>query len=307
MATSKYSRKTVLAASNVLKCLGHSGFDQMLLEFGLYDRNAGRGSGLLDRANSLATFAIENPGDQTAEGRNVWDAIVERAAEENERFHPDGDIINVKAVERLKFEEALAADRGMVAPPTIQAMSKSTWARPIQPVVTLSAQEQIPMTPPALKVATRKASAERKVFIVHGHDDATKEAVARYLGKIGFEAVILHEQINRGGTIIEKFEAHSAKVGFAIILLTPDDEAHAVDGGPAVKRARQNVILEWGYFIGALGRERVCALKKGNVELPSDAIGIVWEPFDDHGAWRTKLAKELAGVGYDIDWEKASA
>lgn len=82
---------------------------------------------------------------------------------------------------------------------------------------------------------------------------------------------------------------------------------HAADGGPAVKRARQNVILEWGYFIGTLGRERVCALKKGDVELPSDAIGIVWEPFDDHGAWKTKLAKELAGVGYDIDWKKASA
>jgi predicted nucleotide-binding protein len=307
LATSKYSRKTVLAASNVLKCLGHSGFDQMLLEFGLYDRNAGRGNGLLDRATSLAAFALENPDDQTADGQNVWDAIVERAAEENERFHPNVDIANVKAMERLKFEEARAADRGMVAPPTIQTMSKSTWAKPIQPVVTLNAQEQIPMAPPALNAATRKASAERKVFIVHGHDDAAKEAVARYLGGIGFEPIILHEQINRGGTIIEKFETHSAKAGFAVILLTPDDEGHAVNGGPAVKRARQNVILEWGYFIGALGRERVCALKKRDVELPSDAIGIVWEPFDDHGAWKTKLAKELAGVGYDIDWEKASA
>jgi predicted nucleotide-binding protein len=141
------------------------------------------------------------------------------------------------------------------------------------------------------------------VFIVHGHDEAAREAVARFLEKIDFEVVILHEQANRGQTIIEKFEANR-DVGFVVVLLTPDDEGGKV-GAAAQKRARQNVLLEWGYFIGHLGRRHVCALKKGDVELPSDILGIVWEPFDEHGAWKQKLAKELDDAGFKIDWQKA--
>jgi len=115
------------------------------------------------------------------------------------------------------------------------------------------------------------ASDNRKVFVVHGHDDGPREAVARYLERIGFSVVILHEQANRGKTIIEKFEAN-ADVGFAVVLLTPDDLGGPVNGEQK-HRARQNVILELGYFIGRLGRERVCALKAGDIELPSDILG----------------------------------
>jgi hypothetical protein len=142
----------------------------------------------------------------------------------------------------------------------------------------------------------------RKVFIVHGHDDAPREAVARFLERIGFEVIILHERANRGKTIIEKFEANS-DVGFVVVLLTPDDIG-GPKAGPPVQRVRQNVILEWGYFIGRLGRERVCALKKGDLELPSDIIGIVWEAFDEHGAWKVKLAKELEAADFTIEWPK---
>ncbi|MER8506758.1 nucleotide-binding protein [Mesorhizobium sp. M0894] len=115
----------------------------------------------------------------------------------------------------------------------------------------------------------------------------------------------MHEQANRGRTIIEKFEANS-KVGFAVLLLTPDDAIGGTAGHPPKHRARQNVILEWGFFIGQLGRERVCALKRGDVELPSDTVGIVWEPFDDDGAWKPKLAKELEVAGFDIDWARVN-
>jgi predicted nucleotide-binding protein len=147
-----------------------------------------------------------------------------------------------------------------------------------------------------------EASKARRVFIVHGHDEGSREAVARFLEGIGFEAVILHEQPNKGRTVIEKFEAHG-EVGFVVVLLTPDDTGSAA-GNPPLARARQNVILEWGYFIGKLGRSRVCALKKGEVELPSDILGIVWESFDEHGGWRQKLAKELSAAGFEIDWNK---
>jgi Predicted nucleotide-binding protein containing TIR-like domain/Hypothetical protein (DUF2513) len=143
---------------------------------------------------------------------------------------------------------------------------------------------------------------QRKVFIVHGHDEAVREAVARFLEKIGFEVIILHERVSKGRTIIEKFEANS-DVGFVVVLLTPDDIG-GPKAGTQAPRVRQNVILEWGYFIGRLGRDRVCALKKGELELPSDIIGVVWEEFDAHGAWRGKLAKELSEVGFAIDWSK---
>jgi hypothetical protein len=113
----------------------------------------------------------------------------------------------------------------------------------------------------------------RKVFIVHGHDDGAREAVARFLERLGFEAIILHERANQGRTVIEKVEAHG-DVGFAVVLLTPDDEG-CVKGDTLVPRARQNVILELGYFIGRLGRKRVCALKRGDVEIPSDFGGVV--------------------------------
>ncbi|TIS18494.1 MAG: nucleotide-binding protein [Mesorhizobium sp.] len=116
------------------------------------------------------------------------------------------------------------------------------------------------------------------------------------------EAIVLHEQANRGGTNIEKFETNS-DVGYAVVLLTPDNEG-AKTGSAASPRARQNVIFEWGYFVGRLGREHVFAIKKGDVELPSDIQGWVWEVLDDYGAWRQKLAKELAAAGFSIDWSK---
>lgn len=142
----------------------------------------------------------------------------------------------------------------------------------------------------------------RKVFIVHGHDDGARETVARFLERIGLEAIILHEQANQGRTVIEKVVAHG-DVGFAVVLLTPDDEGCA-KGGVQEPRARQNVLLELGYFIGRLGREKVCALKRGILEIPSDFAGVVWEEMDSNGGWKTALARELAAAGHSIDWNK---
>lgn len=145
-------------------------------------------------------------------------------------------------------------------------------------------------------------SITRRVFVVHGRDEGARESVARFLERLGFEAIILHEQASRGGTVIEKVEAHS-DVGFAVVLLTPDDEG-CVKGGTPTPRARQNVLLELGYFVGRLGRNRVCALRRGEVEIPSDFEGVVYVPLDDSGAWRQTLGKELEAAGFGIDWNK---
>lgn len=149
----------------------------------------------------------------------------------------------------------------------------------------------------------RSGPAARKVFIVHGHDEGARESVARFLEQLKFDPIILHEQANQGRTIIEKIEAHG-DVGFAVILLTPDDVG-SVRGGDLQPRARQNVLLELGYFVGRLGRSRVCALKRGDVEVPSDFGGVVYEPFDAGGAWKQALSRELQAAGFDIDWNVA--
>ena len=142
---------------------------------------------------------------------------------------------------------------------------------------------------------------------MHGHDAAAKNEVAHVINRAGLNAVVLHEQPNGGRTIIEKFEAHGVAAGFAVILLTPDDV-----GGEAPtqlrRRARQNVIGEMFWFAGKLGRSRVCALKKGDVEVPSDFAGVVYTDMDDRGAWKAELLRELQAAGYaDLNWGKALA
>jgi predicted nucleotide-binding protein len=151
-------------------------------------------------------------------------------------------------------------------------------------------------------VVAPQRALERKVFVVHGHDEGAREAVARFLERIGFEAVILHERASRNRTVIEKVEAHG-DVGFAVVLLTPDDEG-CTKGGTPKPRARQNVVLELGYFIGRLGRDQVCVLKRGEVETPSDFVAVVYEHFDASGGWHRALGRELQDAGFEIDWNK---
>jgi predicted nucleotide-binding protein len=144
-------------------------------------------------------------------------------------------------------------------------------------------------------------SLTRSVFVVHGHDEEAKQSVARFLEKLKLEAVVLSERPNEGRTIIEKFEKNS-DVGFAIVLLTPDDMGYVRDNPEEVRpRARQNVILELGYFVGRLSRARVCALYKGTVEMPSDFHGVIYLPMDEAGGWKLKLASELKQAGIEVD------
>jgi predicted nucleotide-binding protein len=161
--------------------------------------------------------------------------------------------------------------------------------------------------PPGPARARPAATTSNKVFVVHGHDDGAKQTVARFLEKLEVQPVILHEQPNGGRTIIEKFEAY-ADVAFAVVLLTPDDRGGTM-GTPFEKqspRARQNVILELGYFLGRLGRDRVCGLYKEGTEVPSDFQGVLFVSMDAPGAWRLLLGRELKQVIPGVDLNKAT-
>lgn len=142
-----------------------------------------------------------------------------------------------------------------------------------------------------------------KVFIVHGRDDLAKTETARFIEKLGFSAIILHEQASSGKTIIEKIEANT-NVGFAIVLYTPCDIGSVAGAAEQKSRARQNVVFEHGYLIGKLGRNNVCALVKGDVEIPNDISGVVYVPLDNNGAWHLAIAKELRHAGYEVDMNK---
>ncbi|MCL4553370.1 MAG: nucleotide-binding protein [Candidatus Marsarchaeota archaeon] len=140
-----------------------------------------------------------------------------------------------------------------------------------------------------------------RIFLVHGADGEAREATARCLEKLGLVPIILQEQANRGRTLIEKFEG-SSDVTFAVVLLTPDDVGARKDKQDSPElRARQNVIFELGYFVGKLGRNKVCVLYKEGVIIPSDYFGVAYVPMDSNGAWKGKLAQELKQAGIDVD------
>lgn len=145
--------------------------------------------------------------------------------------------------------------------------------------------------------------AKATIFIVHGRNDARKHETARVLEKLtGRDPVILHEQANRGQTIIEKFEKHARSAAFAVVLLTADDVGGLQDQQERLQaRARQNVVFELGFFVGVIGRDNVVALYEPGVELPSDLHGVLYTELDPAGAWEPELARELRAAGIDVD------
>ncbi|MGB6130092.1 MAG: nucleotide-binding protein [Psychrilyobacter sp.] len=171
----------------------------------------------------------------------------------------------------------------------------------------LEFEESIP-TPKIEKQKTKITSdqdVKTKVFIVHGRDNETKLEVARFLEKIGLEAIILHEQASTGMTIIEKIEHYVKEAHYGIVLYTPCDQGrgHHEKGKTRAKdRARQNVVFEHGYLMAKLGRENVHALVKGEIETPNDISGLVYSSLNN-GHWQQAVCTELKACGYKIDMD----
>jgi len=168
---------------------------------------------------------------------------------------------------------------------------------------TLDLVPDIPSPAPA-DTAPAEREPGRKVFVVHGHDEEMKQAVARTLETLELTPVILHEKPDGGRTVIEKFTDYS-DVDFAVILLSPDDVGHAANEPAETQksRARQNVVLELGFFLGKLGRSKVLPLyrKHDDFDMPSDYHGVLFTEYDGGGVWKFKLVQELAAIGVDVD------
>ena len=148
------------------------------------------------------------------------------------------------------------------------------------------------------------ASANRKIFVVYGHDEIARTQLEAMLRRWDLEPIILDQQASGGQTIIEKLEEYGADVGYAIVLAPPDDQGKAKTDTTYKYRVRQNVVLELGMFLAKLGRNRVAILLKEatDFEKPSDIQGLIYIPFQIKvDEVSISLIRELSRQGYKID------
>lgn len=221
-------------------------------------------------------------------GFNKWRNIVLKWLEKE---HPESDALqSARLIPRANIAKNTASGRGL----------KKSDLQNVTRMMKLLTSVLQPVNPERLSGNVKPEN--RKVFVVHGRHTELKISVARFLEKLKLEPIILHEQADRGRTIIDKF-VQSADVVFAVILLTGDDKGGLADSSPKdyKLRARQNVILELGYFMGRLRPDQIVAIYQDGVELPSDYQGKLFVPFDDAGAWKFILAREIRASGIDID------
>ena len=148
------------------------------------------------------------------------------------------------------------------------------------------------------------AKNRRNVFISHGRDEEAIATVAKFVENLGLKVTVLDKRPEGGQTIIDKFEEQVDEAGFAIVLLTPDDIGSSKATGKRKLRARQNVIFELGYLLGGLGGERVCALYKEGVELPSGIRDVAYVPMDSADDWKLKLSQGMRKAGLPVDMSR---
>lgn len=172
--------------------------------------------------------------------------------------------------------------------------------------------EEFITSAPEIEKETEKASSEsfagndKKVFIVHGRDETQALRLQKHLRARNVDAEMFEDFKERSGsnTIIELLEYIWKKAGYAFIITTAEDfgvlrdefEKSKNDMFRGIKeievtkvcnlleslktRARQNVVFEFGLFMGALGRDNVCCLlQEGTQERPSDIDGILYTAF----------------------------
>lgn len=237
-------------------------------------------------------------------------------------FILNGRLIRIEDIEKIQINESRnASELDRIAHEIEMEDSRSHIAVIGGPSIGSRAADRLPdvsdnllLGPPGYLLETTKGEQEegggkeidnKKVFIVHGHDENLKQQLEIFLNGIGLKPIVLHREANQGRTIIEKFEAHS-DVKYAFVLLTPDDIGCSVnDKDQPVEdykfRARQNVVFELGFFIGKLGRANVCTLYVQGVELPNDISGLVYQQvnnnIEDVGF---HIIKELKAAGLEV-------
>ena len=250
--------------------------------------------GILDRGRQLLAREVSSGDDDgyydLVRGLRSWDeaslSALERLfddtawAEEYEDRTRSASPGGRDAAESARFLKSQVKDRLAVIEMTVQALAETELSPAIAPP-------------------------SRGVFVVYGHDREAKALVTLFIERVGLDPVVFDEQPMGGRSAIEQLEHLAGAVSYTIVVLTPDDfGGSAALPEQARRRARQNVIFELGYFAARLGRGRVCALLRGDVEIPSDYQGVLYIVMDQSDAWRLNVAREMRAAGLAVDTTK---
>jgi len=256
-----------------------------------------------------------------------------------EDFRCDDEIVSRDDISNIKITESEKVVMGPLYRPSRQRHLADRW-QAINQMKDVT-DKFIKTPSQRKKEKTRETVPSRNVFIVHGRNHKPLKELKALVSDFGLNPIVLHEKPSGSRTVVEKLEKYSGNIGYTFVILTPDDvgvsrhlsrsdlaimgEKGLIEEAFSSKevnieapfswkngfmtlfpsftkmRARQNVVLEFGYFIGLLGRDRVCCLYKGDIALPSDMQGIVYLPFEESvNEARDKIVKELKAAGYEI-------
>jgi predicted nucleotide-binding protein len=192
----------------------------------------------------------------------------------------------------LEHPEAKTAENSLLSAYLVRRTQDSSSQSASETPARFAASLPSTHAPTPTEPAQSSSGAPNRVFVVHGQSDDARTAVVQHLRAVGLAPIVLHEQPSMGQHLLTKFVREAELVTFAVVLMT-DDDVGGRSAGELRPRARQNVILELGYFLAHLRQHRVCALITPGLETPSDFDGIVYIRMDAEGLWREELTREL--------------
>lgn len=142
----------------------------------------------------------------------------------------------------------------------------------------------------------------KNIFIVHGRDEEALVDLELFCRqRTNAEVTVLQNQVNKGETIIEKLLRHfNSETDYCVVLLTPDDLGKGANDPKLMPRARQNVILELGFAMGVIGRNRIAILCDPSIEIPSDILGLGYIEYrrdTKDQSWKFRLYDEFLDAG----------
>ena len=148
----------------------------------------------------------------------------------------------------------------------------------------------------------------RRIIVVSGADSEMKQALTGALTKLSLIPLVMCEEPSQGKKIVENFSRDYADVGFAVVLLSPDDFAYAKNEAATKRKLRpqQDVVFELGFLLGKLGKDNVLVFLREcvNFEIPIDFEGIKVTAFDDRDSWKLALIRELTNCGYTVNADR---
>jgi predicted nucleotide-binding protein len=221
---------------------------------------------------------------------------------------------------RVRFTGSFTSDEVAVAALQIVLTTQQYLSRTSRTSLPPVAPEQLSTIAAGIAEQARSSGAPPaaagrpdSVFVVHGHHTAVMTQVEEYLASVGVEPIVLARRDDSPQSLFQKFLTIGSKAHFAIVLFSADDygasrlqyDSPGVADRALQFRARQNVLLELGFFYGKLGWENVFVVYQAadkvypNFERPSDLDGVVIDSISDAG-WKTKLGAKLSAAGFQL-------